>query len=69
MEKPMDNHNKHYYEKDRENFGEKANPQNNSFCIPSQFQELIVRMYTTSDINDEKKQEWALIEKTFAVID
>lgn len=55
----------HYYDKDREDFGEKENPQNNSFCVPSQFQELIVRMYTTN-IDDEKKKEWELIEKHFA---
>jgi deoxynucleoside triphosphate triphosphohydrolase SAMHD1 len=59
----------HYYDKDSKDSGEKANPQNNSFCIPSQFQELIVRMYTTSNIDNEKKQEWILIEKHFALDD
>jgi len=58
-------HEVHYYGKGREDFGEKAT-QNNSFCIPSQFQELIVRMYTTSNIDNEKKKEWALVEKHFA---
>lgn len=45
--------NVYYFTKDNINMGYKIISQNNSFCIPSQFQELIVRMYTTvSDKND-----------------
>ena len=47
-----------YYTKDDINMGHKINPQNNSFCIPSEFQELIVRMYTKSSNMVEAKKYW-----------
>jgi dGTP triphosphohydrolase len=48
----------YYYTKDNTDKGYKINPQNNSFCVPSEFQELIVRMYTKSSNMDEAKTYW-----------
>lgn len=55
----------HYYSSSDKNIGVKADPQNNSFCVPSGFQELIIRMYTTSEINQDTRIEWQELVKKF----
>ena len=48
----------YYYTKDEQNIGLRISPQNNSFCVPAQHQELIVRMYSkagTVCLNNIKK--------------
>lgn len=55
----------HYYSPSDKNIGVKADPQNNSFCVPSGFQELIIRMYTTSEINQDTEIEWQELAKKF----
>lgn len=54
----------YYYTKSNIDFGENINPQNSSFCIPSQHQELLVRMYTVGEVSDAK-EDWFYYEKRF----
>lgn len=52
----------YYYTKDEINMGFKSAPQNSSFCIPAQHQELIVRMYTASKNMADAKKGWQVIK-------
>ena len=40
-----------------------AKPQDNSFCVPAEHQELIVRMFTYSSNHSESKNEWLQIKR------
>jgi len=57
----------YYYTKENPNYGFHSSPQDSSFCIPSQHQELIVRMYsTTGKITQSHKQNWQEIQKQWS---
>ena len=45
------------------NMGFRGKPQDSSFCIPSQHQELIVRMFTKSSNLTPCKKEWEQIKR------
>ncbi len=53
----------YYYTKDEKNMGFHAKPQDNSFCVPAEHQELIVRMFTYSSNHSESKNEWLQIKR------
>jgi len=53
----------YYYTKDEKNMGFHAKPQDNSFCVPAEHQELIVRMFTYSSNHSESKKEWLQIKR------
>jgi len=56
----------YYYTKENTDFGFRISSHENSFCIPSQHQELIVRMYSTSNIITEShKTTWLAYQKTW----
>ena len=54
----------YYYRKTNKDFAEKLNPQHSSFCIPSQHQELLVRMYTIGKLSDAE-EDWFYFAKRF----
>ena len=56
----------YYFTQDNIDMGYTINSQNNSFCIPSQFQELIVRMYSESQNTTEVIQYWKQYIKKYA---
>ena len=54
----------YYYRKTNKDFAEKLNPQQSSFCIPSQHQEILVRMYTMGKLS-EAEEDWFYFAKKF----
>jgi HD superfamily phosphohydrolase len=56
----------YYFTQDNIDMGHTINSQNNSFCIPSHFQELIVRMYSESQNTTEVIQYWKQYIKKYA---
>ena len=56
----------YYYTKDEQNIGRRISPQNNSFCVPAQHQELIVRMYSnTGTVAELHKKSWTEIKQNW----
>ena len=53
----------YYYSKKDKNMGYRGKPQDSSFCIPAQHQELIVRMFSESSDLSESKKEWEEIKR------
>ena len=53
----------YYYTKDEKNMGFRGKPQDSSFCIPAQHQELIVRMFTNSSNVAAAKKEWEQVKR------
>jgi len=55
----------YYYSKKDKNMGYRGKPQDSSFCIPAQHQELIVRMFSESSDLSESKKEWEEIKRSW----
>ena len=56
----------YYYTKDEQNIGLRISPQNNSFCVPAQHQELIVRMYSKAgSVSKQHKKSWTEIKQNW----
>ena len=53
----------YYYSKKDKNMGYRGKPQDSSFCIPAQHQELIVRMFSESSDLSASKKEWEEIKR------
>ena len=53
--------------KEDKNMGYRGKPQDSSFCIPAQHQELIVRMFTESSNLSQSKKEWKEIKRGWLV--
>jgi HD superfamily phosphohydrolase len=53
----------YYYTKKEKNMGFRGKPQDSSFCIPAQHQELIVRMFTNSPNVAAAKKEWEEVKQ------
>jgi len=52
-----------YYTKNNIDIGHQSNPQENSFCVPQQFKETIVRMYTKSNDFVAAQKEWDILKQ------
>ena len=57
----------YYFTKEDKNMGYRGKPQDSSFCIPAQHQELIVRMFTESSNISQSKKEWEEIKRGWLV--
>ena len=57
----------YYLTKEDKNMGYRGKPQDSSFCIPAQHQELIVRMFTESSNISRSKKEWEEIKRGWLV--
>tara|TARA_B100001093_G_scaffold275283_1_gene263118 strand:+ start:1206 stop:2405 length:1200 start_codon:yes stop_codon:yes gene_type:complete len=57
----------YYFTKEDKNMGYRGKPQDSSFCIPAQHQELIVRMFTESSNISRSKKEWEEIKRGWLI--